>query len=151
MLPIIPPKHRVVIFDCETYYDRDYSLKKMPTPNYILDQRFEMQIVATKVDDGPHTIVHGPDFGAWLSQFDPALTTTVSFNSLFDNSILSWKYGFVPHTMIDVMGMWRDEIIGRRLMPAFERYALDDNIICEDALKKLYPNFPRSERRIMDL
>jgi DNA polymerase family A len=178
----------LIIFDCETYYDKDYSLKKMPTPNYILDQRFELQIVAAKVNDGPHTIIDGPDFGAWLGQFDPKVTTTVSFNSLFDNSILAWRYGFVPHTMIDVMGMVRalighqmrhgvslkevaqflglkakgtalanamgmrrDEIIGRGLMKSFEDYCLDDNEICEGALLKLYPQFPQSERRIMDL
>ena len=186
---VVPPKRHVIIFDCETYYDQAYSLKKMPTPNYILDQRFELQIVAVKVDDGPHTIIDGPDFAAWLTQFDPKLTATVSFNSLFDNSILAWRYGFVPETMIDVMGMCRallghdlrhgvslkaigeylgcsvakgsalmnvmgmrrDEIISRGMMPSFERYALDDNIICEEAFLTLYPQFPRSERRLMDL
>src|ERR1019366_4375934 len=185
---LTPPKRHVIIFDVETYYDKEYSLRKMPTPNYILDQRFELQIVAVKVDDGPHTIVDGPDFGAWLSQFDPNVTTTVSFNSLFDNSILAWRYGFVPSTMIDVMGMVRallghemqhgvslkavadhlglpskghalasvmgmrrDEIIGRGLMPAFQDYALRDNEICEGAFLKLYPQFPWSERRLMDL
>ena len=35
-----PTKRNFLIFDLETYYDKDYSLRKMPTPNYILDQRF---------------------------------------------------------------------------------------------------------------
>jgi len=160
----------------------------MTTPAYILDQRFECQIVAVKLNDGPHEIVDGPDFPAYLATLDPTRTTTVSFNSLFDNSILAWRYGFVPETMIDVMGMVRavlgydmqhgislkavaeylglrakgtalqnvmgmrrDEIIGRGLMPSFKEYALDDNIICEGAFHKLYGQFPWSERRLMDM
>lgn len=112
---LIPkPQNRVIIFDAETYYDQEYSLTKMPTPNYILDPRFELQIVAVKVDDGPHEIIPGPEFPAWLQQYDPAHTTTVSFNSLFDNSILSYRYGWVPHTMIDVMGMAR-ALLGHQL------------------------------------
>jgi len=184
---VTTPERHVVIYDCETYFDKDYSLRKMTTPAYILDQRFELQIVAVKVDDGPHEIVQGPDFASWLSQFDPEFTTTVSFNSLFDNSILAWRYGFVPSTMIDVMGMARallghqlhsfslravgeylgfppkgnalqsvmgmrrDEIIGRGLMPEFEHYAIRDNEITENGLIKLYPSFPRAERRLMDM
>src|SRR5258708_99445 len=102
----MPAKH-LLFLDFETYYDNDYSLRKMPTPNYILDPRFEMQLCAVKADDGPHDIVDGFDFPRWLAQFDPAVTTTVTFNALFDNSILAWRYGFVPHTMIDAMGMAR--------------------------------------------
>src|SRR5712664_246066 len=97
----------LLIFDCETYYDSDYSLRKMLTPCYILDPRFELQMVAVKKNDGPHEIIDGPSFPDYLKQFDPATTTTASFNSLFDNSILAWRYNFVPHTMIDIMGMAR--------------------------------------------
>ncbi len=113
MLPA-PHKKHLLIFDAETYYDQDYSLRKMPTPNYILDPRFELQMVAVKLDDQPHQVIRGPEFGAYLANIDPAVTTTVSFNSLFDNSILAWKYGFVPHTMIDAMGMAR-ALLGHEL------------------------------------
>src|ERR1035437_9289396 len=92
-------------FEC--YYDNDYSLRKMPTPNYILDPRYETIMCAVKANDGPHTVIDGPDFPDWLAQFDPAITTTVTFNALFDNSILAWRYGYVPHTLIDAMGMAR--------------------------------------------
>lgn len=187
MLPSIPPKKHLIIFDMETYYDRLYSLTKMPTPNYILDPRFELQMVAVKVDDQPHQIIDGPDFGQWLLQFDPSQTTTVSYNSLFDNSILAWRYGFVPHTMIDAMGMARallghelkdlrlktvasflglgvkgdalanmmgkrrEQIISEGLWPSFSDYALQDNALCEGIFLNLYSQFPRDERRLMDL
>ena len=208
MLPAPPKKKHLIFFDAETYYDREYSLRKMPTPNYILDPRFELQMVATKVieltqskteeaktalaqrfdpERADHEIIDGPDFGQWLTQFDPAVTTTVSFNSLFDNSILAWRYGFVPHTMIDAMGMARallgheltdlrlktvanylglgakgdalanmmgkrrEQIISEGLWPSFCEYAKQDNALCEGIFYKLYPQFPWSERRIMDL
>lgn len=204
MLPALPEPQRVITFDVETYYDNDYSLRKMPTPNYILDPRFELQIVAVNVmemgtvglakdalsqrfNPDHHEIIDGPDFGTWLSQFNPARTTTVSFNSLFDNSILAWRYGFIPGTMIDAMGIARallghqltsfslrsvaeymglgakgtalhnmkgksrQQIIDEGLMPAFQQYALQDNHLCKQIFLKLFPDFPWSERRLMDL
>lgn len=104
----------LLTLDFETYYDDEYSLRKMPTPNYILDPRFEMQICAVQIDEGPHGIIEGPDFPAWLAQFDPAVTSTVTFNSLFDNSILSYRYGWVPARMYDAMGIAR-ATIGHKL------------------------------------
>ncbi len=97
----------LLIFDVETYYDSEYSLRKMTTPAYILDPRFELQMVAVKLDDGPHEIIDGQDFPAYLAKLDPKTTTTVAFNALFDNSILAWRYGFVPGMMLDAMGMAR--------------------------------------------
>ena len=142
MLPTAPaPKPKwLMIFDCETYYDNDYSLRKMPTPNYILDPKFEMQMMAVKLIDlsdpnalvrdqalsalsarfnpdhpkESHFIAQGPDIPEFLAGLDPAVTTTVSFNSLFDNSILAWRYGWVPHTMLDAMGMAR-ALLGHEL------------------------------------
>jgi DNA polymerase len=204
----IVPKHKQLLFlDFETYYDREYSLRKMPTPNYILDPRFELQMCAAKIMDltpvdmataalnarfnpyptDEHFIVDGPDFGKFISQFDPAVTTTVTFNALFDNSILAWRYGFVPHTMIDAMGMARallgheltsfslksisdflhlgakgtaltnmmgkrrNEIMAEGLWPSFCQYAVQDNYLCEQIFLQLYPQFPWSERRLMDM
>jgi hypothetical protein len=98
---------RLLFLDFETYYDDEYSLRKMPTPNYILDPRWETICCAVKEDKGRSHVVDGPDFVDFLANYDPAETTTVTFNSLFDNSILAWRYGFIPHRMIDTMGMAR--------------------------------------------
>jgi DNA polymerase family A len=98
---------RLLFLDFETYYDDVYSLRKMPTPNYILDDRFEMICCAVKEGAGPAHVIDGPDFPKFIAGFDPAHTTTVTFNALFDNSILAWRYGFIPHLMLDSMGMAR--------------------------------------------
>jgi DNA polymerase len=71
-------------------------------------------MVAVKLDAEPHQVIRGPEFGAWLARIDPSITTTVSYNSLFDNSILAWKYGWVPDRMYDAMGMARC-LIGHEL------------------------------------
>lgn len=98
---------RLLFLDFESYYDDVYSLRKMPTPNYILDDRWETICCAVKEGTGPSRLIDGPDFPTFIAGFDPAHTTTVTFNALFDNSILAWRYGFVPHRMLDTMGMAR--------------------------------------------
>lgn len=137
MLPAPPPKRYLIIFDCETYYDTEYSLRKMSTPEYILDPRFEMHMMAVRVIEidpsepaivraakaalehrfaprEEHFIVAGQDVPEFLAKYPAHLTTTVSFNALFDNSILAWRYGWVPHTMLDAMGMAR-ALLGHEL------------------------------------
>lgn len=100
---------REITLDFETYYDDEYSLRKMPTPSYILDQHFECQLVSVAENDDDPYIVEGPDFHKWITDAQPTRedTATVTFNALFDNSILAWRYGYVPHRMIDAMGMAR--------------------------------------------
>lgn len=201
-------KKYLIIFDAETYYDDVYSLRKMTTPEYILDKRFEMQMMAAKVLDlsdpaalardrlsqafnpdhnEQHQIIDGADVPAFLAKYPAKDCTTVSFNSLFDNSILAWRYGWVPHTMLDAMGMARAllghqltsvslrnvalhlglghkgnalesmkgksaaQIKAEGLWPAFSQYALQDNHLCEQIFLRLYPDFPVSERRLLDL
>ena len=100
-------KPRLLFLDFETYFDSEYSLSKMPTPNYILDPRFECICCAVKEDMQQAKLIDGPDFPAFLAQYDPQNTVTVTFNALFDNSILAWRYGFVPRIMLDAMGMAR--------------------------------------------
>lgn len=182
------PPHKFLFLDFETYYSDTYSLRCMTTPAYILSPMFETILCAVKEDMQPAKIIDGPDFGAYLSTIDPATTTTVTFNALFDNSILAWVYGFVPARMLDAMGMARalrghvltsaslasvaknlgigakgDTLIkakGRnraslmsdpQLWSEYQGYALSDVNLCAGIFDKLSPEFPPSERRVMDL
>ena len=81
--------HHRLFLDFETYYDSEYSVRKMTPAEYVLDPRFETIMVAVKADDGPHEVIDGPEFPAWLAQFDPKEAATVTFNALFDNAILA--------------------------------------------------------------
>ena len=53
--------HHRLFLDFETYYDSEYSLRKMTPAEYILDPRFETIMVAVKADYGRHEVVDGPD------------------------------------------------------------------------------------------
>ncbi len=128
----------LLILDFETYYDNEYSLRKMTTPAYILDPRFEMQLVAVKLNNEPHRVIDGPDFPAFLATLDASKTTTVCFNALFDNSILAWRYGFMPDLMLDAMGMAR-ALLGHELS-SFSLKSVADHLELGskgDALKQM--------------
>lgn len=178
---------RLLFLDFETYYDADYSLRKMPTPNYILDDRWETIMCSVAEGKEKARIIDGPDFEKFIAGYDPATTATVTFNSLFDNSILAWRYGFVPHLMFDAMGMARalrghilsgaslevvaktlkvgqklhtvhdvkgmrrQDIVYNGLWPAYCDYCRQDTDLMSGIFWQLLPEFPRSEWRVMDL
>lgn len=89
----------VLYLDFETFYSAEYTLKTLTPPEYILDPRYETIGCAVAVDNEPSHWVDGPDFAKYLDQFDPHTTQTVTFNALFDNCILAWRYGFIPARM----------------------------------------------------
>jgi len=177
-----------LFLDFETYYSQTFSLRKMTIPEYILDPQFEVNICASAVNSAPSVIIDGPDFGTWISQFDPQTTATVTFNALFDNSILAWQYGWVPALMLDsmnmaralrghilprldlasvcsgvlgvvhdksviskVINMRRADILKTYLWKDYCDYANADNERSRDIFKKLLPELPHSERKLMDL
>src|SRR5437868_1976540 len=84
----------LLFLDFETYYDRDYSLKKLTPAEYILDERYETICLSYAIGDGPVQFVDGPLVADFIASLDPQQTTTVTFNALFDNAILAWRYHF---------------------------------------------------------
>lgn len=105
---MLPAIKNFLFLDFETYYHAQmYTLRKMTIPEYLLDSRYETIICSVALNGEAPRIVDGPDFGDYLSRIDPETTATVTFNALFDNSILAWHYGFVPKLMLDSMNMAR--------------------------------------------
>jgi DNA polymerase len=92
----------IITIDFETYYDKDYSLSKMTTEEYINDPRFEVIGVGIKVDDAPAQWYTG-GIDNVLALFDWAEHAILCHNTLFDGAILAWKYGVKP-------GMWFDTL-----------------------------------------
>jgi hypothetical protein len=97
----------LVFADFETYYAKDYSLRRLTPPEYILDPRFEAICMGVAVNDGPVELIDGPDIQAWFAARDPKQTIMVTYNALFDQAVAAWRYGFVPIRMVDVLGMAR--------------------------------------------
>lgn len=98
---------KYVFVDMETYYDSEYSLRKMTPIEYVLDPRFELIGCAVAENNEDPKWIDGPDFKAYLKTLNPTDTVLISHNALFDMTITSWLYSFVSKLMIDTMGMAR--------------------------------------------
>lgn len=93
--------------DFETYYDKDYSLSKkgMTTQAYIMSPKFEVLMASVKWGEGETQVVEAPDLPAFFASVDWAQTAVVNHNSIFDLSILWWRYGYRPALAVDTMSM----------------------------------------------
>lgn len=91
--------------DAETYYDQEYSLKKMTPVEYILSPKFEMIMLSVKRPGKPVFNLSGDKIEKFFRALDPERTVMLTYNALFDQCIFAWHYCFIPRLMIDVMGM----------------------------------------------
>ena len=100
---------KLVTLDFETYYDQDYSLKKMTTEAYIRDPRFEVIGCAVKFGRAPTD---------WMTAYKGRLETVfrkidwsncavLAHNTRFDGAILEWRYGVRPAFYFDTLSMAR--------------------------------------------
>lgn len=97
---------RTIVVDVESYYDQEYSLRKMTPVEYILDHRWETIGWAVK-DNGAETVwMTDQEFRTYLAGLLDKVAM-VSHNALFDMCVLAWRYGYTPHIMIDTLGMAR--------------------------------------------
>jgi hypothetical protein len=97
----------LVSLDFETYYDDDYTLRKLSYSEYIRDPQFEVIMCGVKVGSGP-TIVH--DEGSLrnkLKKIDWSKHDLLCHNTPFDGFILSHHYGVVPRKYFDTLAMAR--------------------------------------------
>jgi len=104
----------IVTYDWETYYNKDYSLKKMSPIEYILDPRFQVTGLAVKRFKQPSFWVHGQDVEEFFRE-EPENVLAVSHNALFDMCICYYRFGWVPKVMVDTLG------VSRALLQAFLR------------------------------
>lgn len=93
--------------DYETFYSREYSLRRMTVPEYILDPRFECMGAALKREDESAFWLDAADLPRFFESLDPQRTVLISHNALFDACITAWIYGFVPRMTGDTLGIAR--------------------------------------------
>lgn len=98
---------KIVTFDAETYYDREYSLSKITTEDYVRSPQFELIGFAIKTNDGPTQWVPKPECEAFIKSFDWSDAMVVCQNTAFDGAILNWRYGVNPKVWADTLGMSR--------------------------------------------
>ena len=100
---------KIIALDFETYYDKDFSLSKMTTEEYIRDERFETIGVGIKEEgkdaewfSGTHTQVK-----KYLDSLNLREHLVLAHNALFDAAILSWHFDIRPRGILDTLSMAR--------------------------------------------
>lgn len=98
----------VVTLDVETYFDNQYSLRKMTMTEYINDDRFKLHSIALK-HLGQDTVYYDTDHIDLAIQHLKYLKNwaLVGQNTAFDAAILNWRYGVKPDFYFDTMSMSR--------------------------------------------
>ena len=95
----------LITIDLETYYDKDFSLRKMTTESYIRDPRFEVIGVGLKVNNGDTEWASGThdEIKEYLHTFDWESSVLLCHNTLFDGAILSWLFDVHPRILTDTL------------------------------------------------
>lgn len=97
---------RKITLDFESYYDKEFSLSKITTEEYVRSPKFETIGVATKVDDGPIVWVAGDKaVRKHLESLPWHDHLLLAQNTAFDAFILSQRYGIKPVGYLDTMSM----------------------------------------------
>ncbi len=99
--------------DFETYYDDDYSLKKMHTLEYVRDDRFQVHGVAVKLEHLDTIWLPAEYIPSYLHALEETGNNIelVCHNTYFDGLILFHHYGYVPAVYADTLSMARALLI----------------------------------------
>lgn len=104
-VPSFEPEH-FLFLDWETYWDADYTLKKMPTSDYVRDPRFEA--IGVSINDGEQTVWLSPsEFQEWAKTVRWEKVAVGCHHAHFDGLILSHHYGIHPAVFFCTMSMAR--------------------------------------------
>ena len=99
----------ILTIDFETYYDREFSLSKITTEEYVRSKQFETIGVAVKVNDGKTEWYSGTkeQVKFWLGKFKWHESVALAHNAMFDMAILNWQFGYRPKKIADTLSMAR--------------------------------------------
>lgn len=99
-------KHLVTL-DFETYYDTDYTLRKLSTSEYVRDTRFQALMCGIKIGPNKTKIVPGPKVAEELRKIDWSTHALLAHHAQFDGFILSHHYKIKPHKIYCTLSMAR--------------------------------------------
>jgi DNA polymerase len=125
-------KMNLITIDFETYYDREFSLSKITTEEYVRSDMFEVIGVGVKVNNEETVWASGTheQIKDWLQKsFNWADSMVLAHNTLFDGAILGWRFGIYPRVWLDTLCMGRalhGVEVGGSLKALAERYKLGE-------------------------
>jgi len=99
----------LITLDFETYYDKEYSLGKLTTEEYVRDSRFEVIGIGIKLNDQDTEWASGThkQLKEYLQSFPWDNALVVAHNTMFDGAILSWIFDIHPKVYGDTLCMAR--------------------------------------------
>ena len=100
---------KIIALDFETYYDKEFSLSKLTTEEYIRHDNFEVIGVGVQIDgeeaqwfSGTHDKIK-----AYLDSFNLQEHLVLAHNAMFDAAILNWRFNIKPRGWLDTLSMAR--------------------------------------------
>lgn len=119
----------LITVDFETYYDKEYSLSKLTTEEYVRDRRFEVIGVGVKVNNEGTEWASGTheQIQRYLHTFNWAESMVLAHNTMFDGAILSWLFDTHPRMYADTLCISRalhGVEVGGSLRALTERYQI---------------------------
>jgi DNA polymerase len=169
-----------VVIDFETFYDPTggYSLKAMPTMQYVRDPRFKALGAALRLPGKPTRWVPAERLKGVLSCLPWDRVLFVAHNAAFDAAILTQRYGHRPAAYACTMSMIRWMVTNGKLGPEqttsldatahlvgmakgdmeasiaagdLGAYAVKDGEICGALFDKFWPVLPEEEHDYIDI
>lgn len=99
---------KLFTLDFETYYSNTYSLSKMSTEDYVMDDQFQIIMVGLKCDDNPTEVFSAKTFSeyrTWLLKKGVDRGAVLCHNTAFDGLILQARLGIIPLMLLDTLAM----------------------------------------------
>lgn len=162
-----------VVVDFETAYDKEYSLAKMPTMQYVRDPRFECLGFALGLPGKPVRWIPPDKVRAVLDALPWDRVLMVAHNAAFDGAVLTQRYGHRPARYACTMsairylvtngvlspeqgmglkdaaplvGMEKGDLDASLAAGTLDVYALDDGRICRALFEKYWHLLPEEEQ-----
>lgn len=167
-----------LVLDFESPFDSDFTLKKMPTAQYVRDERFDVLGAGVRLADRPAVWMEPEPLRAFLSSVPWDHVLLICHNAQFDGLILTEFWGYKPRQYACTMFMLRyliaqgqlDPRMGSNLAEAaplvgmtkgnltealandtLGEYATDDAAICAALFDKYWSLLPEEEQGFIDL
>jgi len=96
----------IITVDFETYYDKEFSLSKLTTEQYVRSPDFEVIGLGIKVNNDETVWLSGghKELKTYLhTNYDWKNSAVLAHNTLFDGAILSWVFGIQPKLWLDTL------------------------------------------------
>ena len=98
----------LIVLDAETYFDKDFTLSKLTTENYVRDGRFEaLGWGVFECNKGKGGWLTDAEWREFYPRIDWSQTAVIAHHAHFDGFILSQIYGIKPAYWFDTLSMAR--------------------------------------------